>query len=669
MIQFTTKQIESFRSRGAQTRAIVDWLRDETKILREHELVIPRTGRATWQLYYYCPDCSVRLEFDIDSPKAYRCPLCHKYFHGEPYEGAWWRWLNTFNYTNTYYLSLLYLLTKDKQYGERAKEVILTYATYYPDYEVHGDIPYNNPGRANSQTLDEAIFLRYFAYSYDLIEDLLTAAEQDLIKENLFRIGADFLREYRMDQLHNHEVDVDSAMAVLGIILDDEDLTRHALYEKYGLYYQLEKGMLDDGFWFECSSCYHFFALMNFMMFEKFAVNTKWSNIQHPNYRRMILFACKLLQSNYKIPMLNDCQIYQSDPDAYKVFEFAYAQMREREMLAVLQHKYQNTSRCDIDSFFYGVETLPPEPVEATMEDYHDESGSGLTVLHRKNDQYLLVKHGPYGGEHDHYDKLEFSYSYEGKSVSTDLGTTGYGAHLHYDYFKNTVTHNTIVLNEENQPPARGQVRRFESNKDFSLIDAQVIWSKEYQIPDSFVIKQWSDEAYEGAYFRRQIVFCDEFLIDVENVICPQHRTIDSSLHFSGMLMEGMRAQADAVRCMGSLGKNKPYSHLTECVAFNAETASHLVFASEDIVTDLFCMPFNGLLIHAKGPGNPSNTLIPYVIERAEGTQACFAHVLSSRNGKEAKKVLGVEFTRSALYLSIKVRTASGNHEFNLEME
>ena len=49
------------------------------------------------------------------------------------------------------------------------------------------------------------------------------------------------------------------------------------------------------------------------------------------------------------------------------------------------------------------------------MEDYHDETGSGLTVLHRKNDQYLLVKHGPFGGEHDHYDKLEFSYACEGK--------------------------------------------------------------------------------------------------------------------------------------------------------------------------------------------------------------------------------------------------------------
>lgn len=669
MIQFTKKQVEGFRNREAKTQEMIEWLLNETKIIREHDLVIPKTGRATWQLYYYCPDCSVRLEFDIDSPKSYRCPLCHKSFHGEPYEGAWWRWLNTFNYTGTYYLSLLYLLTGEKQYGERAKKIILTYAAYYPDYEVHGDIPYNNPGRANSQTLDEAIFLRYFAFSYDLIEDILSNENKEMIKKNLFRVGAEFLREYRKDQLHNHEVDVDSAMAVLGIILDDEEMIRHALYGRYGLYDQLEKGMLKDGFWFECSSCYHFFALMNFFMFEKFAVNTKWSNIQNPNYRKMVLFACKLLKSNYRIPLLNDCQIYQGDPDAYECFEFAYGQLKEQEMLAVLQHKYKNRPRCGIEAFFYGARVLPTEPVEAAMEDYHDENGSGLTVLHRRNDQYLLIKHGPFGGEHDHYDKLEFSYAYEGKAVSTDLGTTGYGAHLHYDYYKNSITHNTIVLDEENQAPACGQVRRFTNNSDFSLIDVQVVWSKDYELPDSFVIRQWSSEAYEGAYFRRQMIFCDDFIVDLETVRCSENRTIDSSLHFSGVLLDGMRPEEETSGHMDRLGKKKPYSHLTECIAFTADRASHLIYKTENIVTDLYCMSNDGLLIHAKGPGNPSNVLIPYVIERIWGQKACFAHVLSSRNEKDEAKVLKVDFISNDNHLHIVVETTSGCREFNLEME
>ena len=667
MIQFTNEQVQNFRTRGHATKEIVDWLVNETKTIREHALVIPHTGRATWQLYYYCPDCSVPLEFDIDSPKSYRCPICHKHWEGEPFEGAWWRWLNTFNYTNTYYLSLLYLLTQDRQYGERAKEVILTYAKYYPEYEVHGDIPYNNPGRANSQTLDEAIFLRYFAFSYDLIADLFSEEEKTTVINNLFRIGANFLREYRMDQLHNHEVDVDAAMAVLGIILDDEDLIRHALYEKYGLYYQLENGMLHDGFWFECSSCYHFFALMNFFMFEKFAINTKWSNIQHPNYRKMILFACNLLKSNYRIPLLNDCQIDHGYPDAYEVFEFAYAQLKEPEMLAVLQDKYKHMRRTNIDAFFFGLENLPQDPVSAAMLDYHNEDGSGLTVWHRKNDQYLLIKHGPYGGEHDHYDKLELSYAYEGKNVSTDLGTTGYGAHLHYDYFKNTISHNTITINESNQAPACGKVNEYCNSEDYSYLDTDVTWSKDYQCPDSFIIKQWNTEAYAGVYFRRRVRFTDDFILDVEYVRCPDDRIIDNSLHFSGELINDCSPSVtEHKQC---LAPHKPYCYITDCSIRPADTTSHYTFRSEDVLTDLYCMPINGSIITAVAPGNPSNTKIPYIIERIHGSAACFCHVLSSRNSKDRIKLKNVRFCMGDNQLTVEIETADKKEVYSFQLE
>lgn len=669
MIQFTEEQIKHFRNRGAGTKTIVDKLIHETEIIRNHDLVIPTTGRATWQLYYYCPDCSVRLEFDIDSPKAYRCPLCHKYVCGEPYEGAWWRWLNTFNYTSTYYLSLLYMLTQDVSYAERAKEVILTYAKYYPDYEVHGDIPYNNPGRANSQTLDEAIFLRYFAFSYDIIEDTLTSEEKRTIKENLFTIGAAHLRKYRMDQLHNHEVDVDSAMAVLGIILDDKELINHALYGKYGLYYQLENGMLKDGQWFEASSCYHYFAVMNFFMFEKFAVNTKWSNISHPNYRKMLLFGCKLLKSNYRIPMVNDCQIFQGNPDFYEVYEFAYAQFREKDMLAILQHKYLKEPRTNMDAFFYGVEELPSEPVEAEMKDYHNEDGSGLTILHRKNDQYLLFKHGPYGGEHDHYDKLGFSYAYDGKSVSTDLGTTGYGAHLHYDYFKNTITHNTITLNEANQAPACGQMDFYSNEPDESIMDASVTWSKDYKVPDSFIIKQWDAEAYEGAKYRRRIVFCDDFIVDVGFVKCPEERIIDNSLHFSGNMIGWNKESFKLIESRPTLGQPKPYSHITKCAVYDANNDSHFCFESEGIVTDLYCASVKGSIITAEGPGNPSNTNIPYVIERVLSDQAVFCHVITSRTANEKEKVSAVIFDVKPDKVEVSVSTNKGIKNYSFSQE
>jgi hypothetical protein len=48
---------------------------------------------------------------------------------------------------------------------------------------------------------------------------------------------------------------------------------------------------------------------------------------------------------------------------------------------------------------------------------------------------------------------LDISYLAYGKRISPDLGTTGYGAVLHYDYYKNTGSHNTVNIGEENQSP------------------------------------------------------------------------------------------------------------------------------------------------------------------------------------------------------------------------
>ena len=96
--------------------------------------------------------------------------------------------------------------------------MMLVYASYYKDYEVHGDIPYNGPGKAGAQTLDEANFLRSFALTYDLLESCMSTQEKEKIRDGLLLPGAEFLMEHRHMQLHNHEVIINSAIAIIGLI-------------------------------------------------------------------------------------------------------------------------------------------------------------------------------------------------------------------------------------------------------------------------------------------------------------------------------------------------------------------------------------------------------------------------------------------------------------------
>ena len=68
----------------------------------------------------------------------------------------------------------------------------------------------------------------------------------------------------------------------------------------------MEHGMLKNKMWFEGSFGYHFYALTSFFAFEKFALHTKYSNIRHPNYRKMLEIVCIYLEPKFVLPLLYD---------------------------------------------------------------------------------------------------------------------------------------------------------------------------------------------------------------------------------------------------------------------------------------------------------------------------------------------------------------------------
>ena len=73
---------------------------------------------------------------------------------------------------------------------------------------------------------------------------------------------------------------------MVGIALGREDYIRHALEDKYGLRYQLEHGLLQDGMWFENTFHYHFYGLLNFFAYEKMARNTPYSLLSEGLYQQ-----------------------------------------------------------------------------------------------------------------------------------------------------------------------------------------------------------------------------------------------------------------------------------------------------------------------------------------------------------------------------------------------
>lgn len=160
MKQFTDRQMAKIRQRAVlhqentvqyqgnpvQQPDIIATLIAGNQVILDSKTQVPTTGIATWNHYYYCPDHGVMLEWDRHSPTQHRCPIDSHLFSGEPYDGAWWRALNGLNAKACNQLGLLWQLTGEIRYFEKVRDILINYARYYPDYEVHGG--YRTTGRA-----------------------------------------------------------------------------------------------------------------------------------------------------------------------------------------------------------------------------------------------------------------------------------------------------------------------------------------------------------------------------------------------------------------------------------------------------------------------------------------------------------------------------------------
>ncbi len=666
MIQFTAAEVQNFRAKAAKDDSIVQWLLTQTKFVREEPLNIPTAGLGSWNHYYYCDDCSVALKFDFYKPKEHVCPHCGKLYLGDPYDGVWWRRINGINQDGCYHLGLLYACTGDIKYAQLAAKILMGYATYYPSYEPHGDVPYNSQGKANAQTLCESVFLRTFAYGYDLISDTLCQEDRDFIEKNLLICGCDFLVENRHRQLHNHEVITNSAIGVIGLVTGREDFVKLALYEEYGLLYLLDNCVLEDGTWFECSIGYHLFALQSLCAYEQFAQHTAHSQLKNPLYKKMFDTAMKYLLPDYSFPYINDTAPHQVGIDEHNLLEFAYRHFGSEQLLSCLKEKYKKQKRGDLYSFFYGVENLEELMQDAAtpaLPAYHAGTGAGVTLTRGSNDQYFLFRHSPFGGEHDHYDRLGISYYYDKQPVSIDLGTCGYGAYYHYNYFKNTGSHNTVVVDEENHSPSAAKVLQFEEDDAHTFVDALVEWGESYDMPDTRVICQWSDEAYRNVNMRRQIYKTDDFFIDVFTVDGVKDKSIDWSMHFTGK-----REASDIVTTpIEKFSEKVPFKHLDDAVSLTSDDMVKNVFTTETLQTQVYTKLHGTILILAEGPSNPTTERVQYMVERTIGSEAVYTNVVAtSKIGQAVVEDVAIEKTDKTVVVAVTVSGECKEYTFNI---
>ena len=601
--------------RAAGNSGLIERLIKDAQPALNAEVRIPQSGIATWNLYYFCPHHGVRLIWQPDSPHRHCCPVDGEAFSGEPWDGAWWREMNGRNASACQQLGLLWQLTGEEAYRDKVRTLLMGYADVYPGYEIHGGIPHNGPGKMNAQTLCEANCILDMALGYDFIQHSLTDDERQHISRNLLRCAATFLQAHRSPQIHNHEVKISAALGVLGFVLEDEDLLEFAVNAPYGLRWQLEHGLLAEGLWFEGSVHYHYYALQGFFAFEKLARGTRWSLLDGPWYPQMLSFPLSLLLPDGTFPRLNDCIAGQEKLHHRDLYEFAWFIWRDPQYAAVLH--FTEAQPDERETLLWRDSPLPETTPDLIPQQSLFAPGAGLTLWRRpQQQQAVLIKHSPWGGEHDHYDRLSLMLWQRDGWLLPDLGTTGYGAKMHYDYYKNSATHNTLTVNQTNQPPANAAVLGWHMGDDYLWLDTEVDWGQPPPQLNSHTRVEWDEEAWREVRFRRRLLWLDDVLIDLSMVDNPHRQQLDWTLHLAAQALD----QSGTPMPFSLSG---PLRHMTESTMTPLHGCQPRHFAGEGDTVALW-LAGDGELWQGLAPDNPAVSDLSYLVMRNHLPQARF---------------------------------------------
>lgn len=477
-----------------------EWLRKE--------LEFPATtGRHPWS--YVCPHCNEALETLSDT--EHQCPKCKKIYTGLPYDAVLLRSKHMALARAASNLGLAALMFDRREYAEKALQILLGYADRYAGYPLLDVVggQGNSAARIMDQTLNEAGWLIEIAWAYDLVlgvgvgtEDEHRKIEEQLIRASMATINKCKSGKSNWQSWHN------GALACAALVLKDEKTLSEVLNDpENGFFMQMEESVTPEGVWYEGSWTYHFYALNPLL---KTAEGCFRSGIDLfrmcPQLKKMLEAPLQQLMPDGMLPALHDSTPSQL---AYALYEIGAA----RYKAPVFQDVLSKSNRESIESLIVGI----PNPVSVQKPlGSVVLKNTGLAVL-RRGKQYVCIDFGPHGGGHGHADKLAVNYFVNGQVFAPDLGRGWpYNLPIHGQWYWQTLSHNTVVVDEKPQAESTGLLEWHEFGPEYDVVSAT------------------ANHCYDGVQMKRTILMGEDYLLDVFQVESDQEHIYDWIWHGRG---------------------------------------------------------------------------------------------------------------------------------------
>ncbi len=386
----------------------------------------------------------------------------------------------------------------------------------------------------------------------------------------------------------------------VALCLRDEKLLDKVLNGDGGFYYQMENSVLSDGAWYEGSWSYHAYTLSAMVKIAEAAWHSGIDLYKTPELKKMFEAPFKCLMPNGKSPATNDGMEQGPSTMHCEIAAGRYGDPIFEDFIAKL------SKRAGYEALFVGLENPKrhPNALSSAVMD-----ASGLAFL-RRGGQFVSLDFGPHGGGHGHRDKLAVNYFTFGRTVAPDPGRGWpYNLPIHREWYKMTLSHNTVVVDETPQKECEGKLESKDFTGDYHTATASV------------------DTAYDGVTLRRTVALSDNWLLDIYEVESDVEHTYDWVWHGRGDFATGLaNAPADMQFTQPS------YSFLSNLRKGDGSKDWRATWKLEGgTVHGLFRGASDRDVILCDAPDNPRTDILHSIILRDKANKSVFVSLFSTK--------------------------------------
>ena len=481
---------------GAAYNAVIARVRAAEQTLGQAIDFPPEGGQHNQ--WHQCDVCQIALERVNDT--HHRCPKCDTVYSGYPFDQVIYQRRHSALTRDMEQNAWAFAITDETRFAQRARDILVGYGERYLGYPLHSanqgtrdETLRVSGGHVFEQTLNEAAWTREVASTYDLIRQSNVVSPQDhaIIRDGLLRPLFETIDRHHGGK-SNWQTYHNSAFLYLGALLGDVDIIRQALLDpENGFYYQMNVSVLPGGMWYENSWSYHFYTLSAIERTVETARRLGIDLYGLAQVRDMFTVALDYQMVDGTLPRFGDATTTRIPAANYEV---AWHQWRDPAFHALL------TEDLTFIAVLYGrqqqVADIEPPVTGSVLKE-----GPGHAILRidgAEGPTSAVLAFGPFGGSHGHFDKLSFVSFAMGQELAHDPGralSQAYRLPVHQDWYRPTISHNTVLVDRTSQEGASGVAEVFLSRENLAAVAAR------------------TQQAYPGILHRRLLVQRPSYLL------------------------------------------------------------------------------------------------------------------------------------------------------------